>query len=217
MKKLATIALTIALMSLAANAAIITVDPPVILTAADGYPGFDPTGLRQYTFNLVDDGEQTVGPWAVDIWVVSELGGSGIFNINAFGGGLTIDDHPNADIFNSDANLYNKAADTWLANGFGWLPLPITHLISGPHQGFMPEIHVTASSGNLGSAPFLQVVTDGDLRWYGRDKQTGDVVAGEIGRDGRSHPSEGTTIPEPATMGLMLFGAISVIARKRRS
>lgn len=226
MKKIATIALTIALMSVAANAAIITVDPVEILTAGDGAgttwmggPDYDPTGLRRYTFRLVDEGPELTDVWAVDIYIASEPGGSGIFNYHAFGGGLSVDDHPNANTYTNGASGYNKAMDTWLADGFGFLPTPIHHDVSGPHGGFNPEIHVAAASGNVGSgAAFLQVITDGDVKWYGRDKGTGDIIpTGEIGRGGQSFRTGGTTIPEPATMGLMLFGAIGMIARKRRS
>ena len=226
MKKIATIALTIALMSVVANAAIITVDPVEILTPTDGAgsgwmggPDYDPTGLRRYTFRLVDEGPELTDIWAVDIYIASEPGGSGIFNYHAFGGGLSIDTEPLADTYTNGGSGYNKAMDTWLAHDFDWLSLPVQHDVSGPHAGFNPEIHVAASSIMVGSGvAFLQVITDGDLKWYGRDKTSGDIIpTGEIGRAGASFQTGGTTIPEPATMGLMLFGAIGMIARKRRS
>jgi len=181
MKKLATIALIIALTGVAADAAFtnqafITFTSRPLALPNDGVfftdippagPGpedpvaLDPTGLIQYTFFLNDEaGKETNAVWAV-IMDFTSSDGSGIYNISAFGGFVPVDnavedfhpvDNPTGLHNPYPGQSYNREMDSWLHDGFDWLAPPITHNIAGPHNDFMPVAEI-AAGGTAGDLP----------------------------------------------------------------
>jgi len=202
MKKLVTIALTIALIGTVANAAPIA--PTLEFSSVDAGGG-----ITGYTFVLKEhDGED--GNWSTTSLTFT---GAGIQQIAAFGGGMGVHDEATAN--GQDGNMgYVKAQDTWIFSGWPDMNLPPndSNQTGNPGPGIGDPVILSIGSGTtlVGDKNLVYIAAIGEVKWVGKITRVTPLAGGII------VPVEGTTIPEPATMGLMLFGAIGMIARKRR-
>ena len=201
MKKLVTIALTIALIGTVANAAPIAPTLEVSSVDAGG-------GITGYTFWLDNhDGEN--GVWATTSLTFE---GAGIQQIAAFGGGMGVHDEATAN--GQDGNMgYVKAQDTWIFSGWPDMNLPPadTNQTGNPGPGNGAPVILSIGSGItlVEDKNLVYIAAIGEVTWHGSITRVTPIEGGII-------VDVQGMIPEPATMGLMLFGAIGVIARKRR-
>ena len=214
MKKLVTIALTIALIGVAANAVpIANDDARVVFDKADLGPiGPGGANLFQFKFFLKDkDPQGSTTAWTPFLVFTPESNSSGFYNEQATVGGTPFGDiNTLGEAVGVNPMLtYDIELDSWWNDDFN--AVVDDPDVGGGHQVFTPADVSVLVFGQGGDRTLLiQLVSDGDIRWEGQTGRSG--VAG-----GAAIPLDGTTIPEPATMGLMLFGAIGMIARKRRS
>lgn len=200
MIKLTTVALTVALMTAVASAA-----PMVTYQAAD-LGG----GLTEYIFSIDGDGGAPGGMSTTSLTFEGD-----IQQIGAFGGGAQVGNETNATA--QDGALgYSKTGDSWLFDGWNGIAPDDTNmdaLGAGPATGQPIILSVGTLGGELHAAKELvHIVARGPVIWGGGQAQTGMFAFA-----GQDYDTGGVAvIPEPATMSLMLFGAIGMIARKRR-
>jgi len=209
MKKLATIALIIALTGVTANASLLndrvfltfTAEPVTMAELNDGgltVPPIvtDPTTLTRYTFFLNDKpGDEQHAFWGTIIDFTSP-DGSGIYNLKAFGGFVDVNFEDEAT--NYHGNLYSKFVDSWIFNdildptrSFGFMGSGIPELINGPHDDFMPVVSIGVGGKSVAmpsGIPFVQLISDGNIEWDGEvargSQAAGAPVAGGTGDDG---------------------------------
>jgi hypothetical protein len=221
MKKLITLALTVALISVSANAAP-SLDYRV--REVDPVTGESGVGLFLYTFimngndglhasfattNLTFSGDiRQLGAPAPDLWDATH----------------PVDYETTALAWNGRPNLepggvtYNCNLDSWL---YG--PKPSLDVQDGVQDGwsFCP-FGLNLYGGMTPGVPMILSVCTGVHHMYQSKELVQIVATGDVQVEGLIHRRDGdfeisyTATPEPATMGLMLFGAIGMIARKRR-
>ena len=178
MKKLVTISLTIALMSVAANAA------PMLIYQANDLGG----GLTEYIFTLDATSETSAGAFAT-----TSLTFSGNIQQQKAFGALHVHDEFNANIWDVNPGAgYNKATDTWLYDG--WSPIApddTNMLATSPFQPLTgQDVILSLGSGTtpVAAKNLIRIVAIGDVEWDG-------LFAFGAGASAQDYLTSGTATP----------------------